>query len=77
MEEQPDAPQPEPSAERSPKPPEAFPQTESVPLAAASPGVPALRPQAPMTEAQRPGVPEQPGPPAVQSQELPEKPHPA
>jgi hypothetical protein len=48
MEEQPDARQPERWAERSPKLLEAFPLTESLPLVAASPGVPARRPQATM-----------------------------
>jgi len=41
--EQPDAPQSEPLTERSPKPPEALPRKEPVPLQAALPGVPAAR----------------------------------
>ena len=41
MEEQPDAPQPKPWAECSPKSMEVFPLTESAPLVAASPVVPA------------------------------------
>jgi hypothetical protein len=75
--EQPGAPQGQPLAGRSPKPPAVFPRKDLV-LLAAAPGVPTARPQATMPpEAQRMDVQKQPEPLAAGLPALPEMPLPA